>query len=252
MSNQWDNFCKENSRHLNYLSAESFDYSINISLLHKYIYVETPKAACSTIKLSLQRLETRNPSFAWEHFMDVHNRNFSPLLKPSQTCGFERLLANRDFKIFCFVRNPYTRLLSCYLDKIVGNRPPKKSILKILGLKDQPLSTQIGFEQFIDAISSQSIREMNPHWRPQYYQTLQDSISYNFIGKFESLEMDLERIFSSFCSNYSSYLAIERRHRTDSATKVNNYYTSTLLEKVYNLYQIDFSTFGYNSNTYPN
>src|SRR5207248_11754943 len=61
------------------LPIDSFEYCVNISLGHRYIYVTTPKCGCSTIQLSLQRLELANPNFDRADLEDLHVRKYSPL-----------------------------------------------------------------------------------------------------------------------------------------------------------------------------
>lgn len=245
MTDQWSRFESSVERYLEYMPVETFDYSLNISLQHNYLFVETPKVCCSTIKLNLQRLETNIPDFAWPGQMDVHNRDFSPLLRPSQVLDFELLLATRRLFKFCFVRNPYTRLLSGYLDKIRGNRPPKLSILQTLGLNTGNIDQDVSFDQFIHAIGKQSLRDMNPHWRPQYHQTLQEAIDYDFVGRYENFTADFQYVFSSLNPDSLYDAVAETRHRTDANGQVLNYYTDELLAKVYQIYEIDFTHFDY-------
>ena len=245
--NQWTRFEKSVQRHLVQVPAETFDYSINISLKHRYAFVETPKVCCSTIKLNLQRLETGLFDFTWPGEMDIHNRDFSPLLKPSQVHDFDKVLAAENLYTFCFVRNPYTRLLSCYLDKIVGNKPPKHAVLRILGFSADNLDIPVSFSDFIEAISSQHIREMNPHWRPQYYQTFQPSLSYDFIGRYESFSEDFQRVMAKIARTRVPNLGVESRHRTNANGTWTKYYRPSLMERVRELFAIDFEAFGYDS-----
>jgi sulfotransferase famil protein len=101
------------------LPYECLNYGANISLMHKYIYIETAKCGCSTIKLTLQRLELGDVNYKRDDFEEIHVREYSPLLTPRQVGSFRNLLNRPDYIKFCFVRNPYTRLLSAYLDKFV-------------------------------------------------------------------------------------------------------------------------------------
>ena len=247
MTDQWARFQHSVERHLKFVPALTLDYSINISLKYKYIYVETPKVACSTIKLNLQKLEAGLPDFSWDKEMDVHNRDFSPLIKPSQVLDFDSLLARREFYTFCFVRNPYSRLLSCYLDKIAGNKPPKQSILDILGCKTpKEFFTPVSFTQFVDAISKQSVENMNPHWRPQYYQTFQSTIQFDFIGRFETFSSDFDQVLTVVSQGDKPSLEVEARHKTAAAEKMNTYYNDYLIDMVSQIYKVDFDAFGYN------
>ena len=120
-------------KYLRHVSRDDFEYSINVSIKHRYVYIETPKVGCSTIKDTLQRMELDYPDLQRSDPEMIHDRNYSPLLRPAQTWGLDRLLHSRDFFVFCFVRNPYTRLLSAYLDKIVKGLTPKRNILAAMG-----------------------------------------------------------------------------------------------------------------------
>lgn len=170
MSSLWQSFEKNAGKYCCFTPIHYFDYAVNISLKYNYLYTETPKNGCSTIKSILQRLELNDPGFYRQDFQDIHNRNFSPLLKPSQVGELDRLiLIQKPFK-FCFSRNFYSRLLSAYLDKISSNCPQKRNILLHLGKDVSRLDQVISFEEFIYAVSEQPISNMDPHWRTQYYQ----------------------------------------------------------------------------------
>ena len=245
MIDQWTRFQNSVQRHLEFVPAETFDYSVNISLQHRYLFVETPKVCCSTIKLNLQRLETGFADVTWPHEMDVHNRDFSPLLKPSQVYDFDRLIATAKLFKFCFVRSPYTRLLSCYLDKIVGNKPPKRSILSTLGLQDRDLNVKISFAEFVEAICSQPISEMNPHWRPQYYQTLHNTLQFDFVGRFENFEDDFKHALALISAKAITSTATQASHKTGANQLLDHYYTDDILDQVNHLFEVDFSAFDY-------
>jgi len=229
------------------IGEKNFEYSVNISLMFKYIYVETPKAGCSSIKNILQRMELGYPELVRDDFEDIHDRKYSPLLAPSQTCGFERLLNNPDYFTFCFVRNPYTRLLSAYLDKIAKNLPPKKNILLAMGKSPDDLRAEVSFEEFVGTISNYGVAKMNPHWRTQYYQTIQHAINYDFVGRMENFHNDCIYVLSKINKNYGRYYQKEIRHATDSGRQLRQYYTEKLIDKVYEVYEIDFEHFGYSA-----
>ena len=240
-----ENYLKEIEKYLVYVGSDEFEYDINISLRHKYVYVETAKVGCSTIKDTLQRLELDYPEMLRDDFEDIHRRKYSPLISPSQTCGLDRLLQNPDFFIFCFVRNPYTRLLSVYLDKIVRGLPEKGEILIAMGLDPSHLSREISFQEFVDVVCEQSLSQMNPHWRVQYYQTFQDFISYDFIGRLENFQNDCSYVFSKIREDYADYYRSEVRHSTNSSSLLSQFYSTDIKEKAFAKFQIDFEYFGY-------
>lgn len=145
---------------------------------------------------------------------------------------------------FCFVRNPYTRLLSAWLDKIQGNQFQKSAITQQLGLGED-VSQPISFEQFVDAVVAQPVINMDQHWRVQYDQTYQTRIEYDQIGRFENFQHDLIGIMEKIGIDHQAYYRREAIHATSAGEKVRTHYTDALAEKVYEKYRIDFDHFGY-------
>jgi len=246
MATLWSDFYDESSLYAKFTTFEEFNYSLHISLKHRYIYVETAKVACSTIKLTLQRLELENINFTRERFQDIHNREFSPLLRIQQIPNFPSFIENPSYFRFCFVRNPYTRLLAAYLNKIEGNsRLEKELILQQLGYNRRDLAISVSFAEFVAAIEAQPPSMMNNHWRHQYYSTFQDSINYQFIGRLENFNDDFSYVLERLGKGTHKYYTPEVRHQTSSASKLREYYTEDLVNKVYALYEKDFLYFGY-------
>lgn len=245
MSNLWKHFCEAAGRYARYVPIETFNYGLNISLKHGYVYVETPKVGCSTIKLTLQRLELQDEDFHHEPLADAHKRQFSPLIGPAQVGDLPKFLSRSDITRFCFVRNPYARLLSCYLDKIAGNASQKGQILRQLGYDPYSLQIDISFEQFVSAVEAQPISVMDPHWRIQYYQTFHDTIAYDFVGRFEAFDADLRHIGRRISPDFDRYYKTEDRHRTAAAVNLESYYSDALQRRVYSIYRKDFEAFAY-------
>ncbi|MCY3770096.1 MAG: sulfotransferase family protein [Gammaproteobacteria bacterium] len=251
MTGRWEKFKSDISDYTRYLDAEEFDYTVNISLRYRYIYVENAKAACSTIKLILQRMELDDPDYRADHLVDMHTRVFSPLIRPAQVGRFSEFIRRKGVVCFCFVRNPYARVLSAYLDKIVNNMPAKKEILALLDGDRENLQRDVSFGEFVDAISRQSVSEMNPHWRVQYYQTFQEQIRYDFIGRCENLEEDLRSILEKINPQYEKYWGRESRHATHARSLLHKFYGKETESMVYNLYKQDFEAFGYSRLSFP-
>ncbi len=245
MSNLQTDFFDRLSKYSKYTTLDELNYAVYVSLKHKYVFIETAKVACSSIKLTLQRLELEDRNFKRDVFQNVHNRQFSPLLRLQQIPGFEeRLLKGDDYFRFCFVRNPYARTLSAYLDKIKGNSSREKAkILSQLGYDTRDMSIPISFEQFVTALEKQPISMMDNHWRHQYYSTYQGTINYHFIGKLESFDVDFSFVMKKLGAE--DYYKTESRHATSSMMRISEYYTDELFDRVYNIYKIDFETFGY-------
>jgi hypothetical protein len=186
-----------------------------------------------------------NINFMQSPFENIHYRERSPLLGIKDVPSFPGILGDNRFLKFCFVRNPYGRLLSAYIDKIERNRPQKQEILRQLGYDDEDIERPISFSQFVHAVAEQPISAMNSHWRMQFYQTMQTEIDYDFIGRFEQLDTDLLKIGTQIRPDFYRFLIKERLNRTDSNQYFDRLYTEKLKNLVYQKYKIDFIYFGY-------
>jgi hypothetical protein len=238
---------KKISQLAEFMSKREADFNINISLKNNYIYFETPKAACTTIKRTLMNLELEGTGFRPEKVhLPAFSTPFIKLFQLNENEALRLLNSNRMFK-FCFVRNPFERVLSCYLDKIAGNKPQKKKILKYFG-NDADIETLIDFDEFIHAVSLQSIKEMDKHWRPQFYQLFGGLIKFDYIGKVETFKDDLiaidKYLKGKLLKNHENVLW----HKTEAKRKIKDFYDDQIAKKVVNLYSVDFEHFGYNFN----
>ena len=226
------------------LSGGLFDYSVNISLLHNYMYVEVPKVGCSTIKATLQKFEWGRPDYIWHSFDDVHQRELSPLLTPRAVLDFTERLNSGCWFQFCFVREPFSRLLSVYLDKMCtpsSHRESFQNFRRENGLT--PLS-DITFEDFVFTISAQNYAEMDNHWVPQHVLLCYERMQYDFVGRLENFEEDFKSVLSRIGAD-AAYMTDLAPHRTDSRSKLDAYYSSELEEIVAAKYSEDFELFGY-------
>jgi hypothetical protein len=229
-----------------HMTPEEVQYAINISMRYKYIFVETPKCCCSTIKLTLQRLELGDLNFNRGNWEEIHVRTYSPLLGPQQVGAFRSFLKECGFLKFCFVRNPYTRLLSAYLDKIVPSEVCRSDILCALeGYRGTVSDRFVTFSEFVSVICDQPVEQMNMHWRPQYFVTMQDLLEYDFIGRFENFDGDFTRIGEMISGNFSDFILSEKRHATHADTLLEGYLTVNLKRQIYRKYKQDFEHFGY-------
>lgn len=204
------------------------------------MYVETPKVACSTIKRTLQKIELSDADFH-----NLHDREFSPLLRPSQVKNLDRFISNHKPFKFCFVRNPYTRLLSAYLDKIKKDTPIQKNFFSFIEKKYSKVVDKVDFNYFVEVVCEQRHQQMNPHWRTQYYQTLSNQINYDFIGKFESFDADFLAVLQKIDLKAEKFISHWKQHATNANESIADYYNSRLFNMVKEKFSIDFDFFGY-------
>ena len=218
------------------------NYICHWSKKHRYVYVETPKVACTTVKKVLQAAEI-NEAFSAEGTGRVHDRALSPLLRPSDdVAGFLAAVASKEFCQFCFVRNPYTRVLSCYLEKMTKNPLERKRLAPALGFTSEELPS---FLSFLEAIREQSDEERDIHWAPQTHLLRPNRIRYAFIGRFESFRQHFRCVCAQLDINQFASELPDTDHATRASEQVNLYLGHKEAELIQEIYERDFSNFGY-------
>ncbi|QIZ81388.1 sulfotransferase family protein [Thalassovita gelatinovora] len=216
------------------------NYLVNFSSRYSYVYVETPKVACSSIKRMLQIAEVDGDLSRLSD--DVHDRELSPL-KPMYTdpAAFNKLFDDPGTFRFCFVRNPYSRALSCYLDKFVQNEIARPRFLPQLGFSPD---SHVTFRDFLLAVRDQTEAECNPHWAPQNFLLNPHAMKYSFIGRFEFLDTHVQLVAERLgFAQYAGQLVAP--HRTSAADKVRQHYSRAEIDLVQQIYAGDFEAFGY-------
>lgn len=119
------------------------------------IYTFIPKNACSTMRLSLAIANcciADASGFEWIH---ENNDTFRADLDDLVRAGYT----------FVILRDPFARLASCFLDKIVSQAPSARRLRELVE-GDLDLD-EITFADFINFLDDAAVRGGNMHWRPQ-------------------------------------------------------------------------------------
>jgi len=216
------------------------NYLINISNKNKIIYFETPKVACSTIKRTLQTLEVDDISLLSK---DVHDKSKTPLLSP---LSLVHPLSHHleSYFLFGFVRNPYSRILSCYLDKIVGNQWERERRLPKIGYE---ASDNLTFIEFLKAIKKFPIEKWDIHWMPQTVLLANDKVDLNFIGRQETFDSDFNRLLQYFNNGEQEEKKIVNinHHSVNANKKLEKYLNKEAQNLIKEIYYNDFKAYGY-------
>ena len=213
---------------------------LHLSIRHRFLYCSTPKVACSSLLMTLQRIESGDPTFLHDPWGEVHYREFSPLLMPLQVPSFHSwMLDARTFK-FCFVRNPFSRLLSAYLDKIVLTEGFRAKFLAALGRDGGGIT----FAEFIDVVAAETDEQMDDHYSVQCRHIFQSHIPYDFIGRFEALPEGIAEVGRRIGVDMRPYAVRLDAHRT-GAEDYARHYTPRMVRLVQDRFAEDFRAFGY-------
>lgn len=220
------------------------DYTIFVSDKYRLIYVATAKAGCSTIKHTLMQAELERDDVRFASMDDVHDRAIHPLSSPSRQADFAANLADPSYLKFTFVRDPYSRLLSLYLDKLVrrGDGYFREQVERGLELAAGQTPT---FAEFAALVGDVGPDRFDTHTAQLTTRTLLDVISYDEVGRFESFERDLERILALRSVDFARFYYSEQRHSSSAGARLAEFYDAATAERVRALYASDFEAFGY-------
>jgi len=221
----------------------------NISLVNRYVYFAVDKVANSTIKNALFEIEYLPVK---KKVASLYDPRCSPLLSPYQLPeDIQRNVFAKDggyFK-FAFVRNPYSRLLSCYLDRILTTSSnPSRQFRK--DIKNIHLTgSDISFTMFLETICKQKSPKQNSHWRDQSDDILFDMVPFDHIAKFENLWEEMAFISTQVFGKVHPLMEDRNINaspkKTDSDKKILEYYDQRLADMVYERFRADFENFGY-------
>lgn len=207
--------------------------SLHISPRLRLAYVNNPKVACSTIKLALQRAELGNADHLPE--TSVHDHVASPLRTWPDVTGAGDL---EGCFTFSFVRNPFARLRSAYLNKIVTGQ--KQGRPREMAGFDRSYCPS--FEEFVLAICAQGPQAQNPHWRMQAVNLSLDVIRYDVIAPLEEFALYWNRIAARFGLPARPMRA--GRQTLPEAQQALDF-TNEMTRAVTRCYAPDFAHFGY-------
>ena len=181
----------------------------------RYVYCAIPKVSCSTWKTVLLRLTGKIQPNRTEDLstFDVHDRSFKEQYLPTFDMYRPDEIRYRidNYYKFLFVREPFKRLVSAYLDKFVRTSSYQKLVGVIIVKRYRQHPTEealekgndVTFEEFVRLILDPEVRAMRTydvHWRPYYESCHPCHIKYDFIGKFETLHEDAAYVLNRFYS----------------------------------------------------
>ena len=144
--------------------------------------------------------------------------------------------------LFTFVRNPYERIVSVYLDK-VKRQADSKEAYRFNNVLGGITGKNLSFKEFVEIISKVPDRLLDPHLR-SYGRLIEENIGgVDFVGKLENFNEDWN--FISTILNLPTSKDILTINKNKNKYNFEDYYTPSLKTIIYNKYKKDFETFGY-------
>ncbi len=208
-----------------------------VSHKHKFIYYPVPKAACSTIKsfmITIDEIE-QGPT--------LHTTVMPTLYFPDN-----RSARYKDYFHFAFVRNPYDRLLSCYIEKIYHPKSVNRNDHAFINGENREFIKGYGnvefkkmsFSDFVHFVNQIPDKHCDPHWSPQH--RLLDLEKLDFIGRLENFEQDFSYVKEQI--PLSGYIR-PKRLMASKHFPYQNYYDDELRKIVAKKYARDLEIFNY-------
>ncbi len=237
---------------------QSFTYHGWVLPEYKCLCMTLPKVACTTVKVALYHLAGKSVQ---ENPNDVHGLDRGLFLARYSTKEIVEMLTSTEWVKFCFVRNPYHRLLSAYKSKIGNTRDTQYLWLQDV-IRDEfnypagdgnhrAMVTFADFVHFLSDCRATVRYELKPdaiydgHFNAQNRILMQDLINYDFIGRFENFADDFKAILRRLGAPEETVaLASERRNAT-VRVPLTTAYSRELAALVYNMYRDDFEAFDY-------
>lgn len=224
----------------------------DVIALHPYraLYYAIPKVANSSLKALCVQLLSGSIGDALEGLQYPglpfferegrrRTRELGILLRPADARRF------RAYRRFAFVRNPWDRLVSCYVEKILPLRSPDHS--------PDPFASQliaeglpregVDFGAFVDRVCVTPDRRSDRHVRAQvcFIADRRRRLVVDRVGRFERFAEDAQEIFSAIGAG-----PVELPHGKRSVRRdYRDYYTPALRDRVAERYAADVRLFGY-------
>lgn len=169
------------------------------------------------------------------------------LLKPKSMKTAD-LLKLASYYSFAVVRDPYSRALSGFLNKVASGKNSRE-FGNFAGFGN---STQTGFLEFLTYLDAGALYKDRHFW-PQSELLFQPVEHFSYIAKLETLVQDMKTILSEIGHDPAYADVLARPHKveagsskiTSANSKMAHYYSLTSVELVRKLYAKDFEQFDY-------
>lgn len=144
---------------------------------------------------------------------------------------------NSGFFKFAFVRNPWARMVSCWLNKFYYYEHPKLPV----GIDHPELDKSTTFEEFVKFAARISDKDADFHFRSMHVSIPEDC----FVGNIENFDKDFTIIRNKLGMQIYPYARRNTTYDKKETKPWREYYTPELVDIVSQRYEEDIKRFGY-------
>ncbi|KAK2720453.1 hypothetical protein QYM36_004365, partial [Artemia franciscana] len=240
------------------LNTRNLDHILSVDKQH-LLYCYVPKVACTNWKRIIMILSgnanTSDPLSIEAN--EVHPRRVWETLADFKTSESQTRLNN--YYKFMFVRHPFERLVSAYVNKfyksytdyfqIKYGRTIVKNYRTNPGKEALTRGHDVTFSEFVQYLIAHKSSESGPfneHWRPMHELCEPCRVKYDIIGKYETLNEDSWLVLEN--PRLDQKVKFPPGLKKSTAYLVKSYLSQipeSQLIKLYHLYELDFKLFGY-------
>jgi hypothetical protein len=221
-------------------AAAQVDRRVAIAREAGFIYFRVPKAANSTVTATLYTRLTGE-----KIDLSASSSGIRRYFARAHTLSRAELQDLRShFYLFSFVRDPYSRLASAYLEKVrrASREGRAKQIVHRYYRRD--LDAEVSFLEFCAFLEERGLYK-DAHWYPQVTFIPIGADQLHFLGRVESLDEDLRRVFRDVFHDETVAVASKVRHATGATERMKSLYCKATVEIVQRVYRADFADLGY-------
>lgn len=222
--------------------------SRNGSSKRPFVYMKNHKAACSTVLATLLHQQMVYMNLPLEPISAdiIHKPPKHMMQNGKRSLNTEaaiKALTDTEHYKFTVVREPVSRLLSAFSDKVLGQTKQRERFLKQI---DKPLDWDIKLEDFIDIVCDDSAaRNLDRHWRSQCKEISYSQVKYDYIGTVENINVALQAIMRELFGTSDFHMEDTRKtigHKTKSAP-LRDRLAPKYLAKLEQAYSDDFQMY---------
>ena len=205
-----------------------------ISKDHKFVFIHIPKTAGTSIYSALGGRQEEDEFFGYSLDLNLQLQH----LTAEELLRYELIteLEFRNYFKFCFVRNPWDRVVSEWLWRT--NNVPRHNLHRYF---------RLSLKSFLEKVPTWKGKvgsRIRRHLLPQYnfiYDS-QGQLMVNYVGKFENLRKD----FRIICNEIGLFeVELPWSNSTKKKTDYRIYYDDETYQMVKELYVKDIEYFGY-------